>query len=221
MYTHVHTYTHARVASKCLSHTVDARRSLLAHPACVCSPLPPVAVNHSLHLLPTDTLHNTPFCSLLAMVKFGTRLPTLMRPQWAAHYVQYDRLNAIVSTVSDGETPEIKRQRSDEFLRLLSEDIIGANTFFLQQLEAARATIGKLKGEKTNGWTLPSGMVGDESSSMTLDEVCKLENLSEGDSAILVSMNDLVADLRALRKYVATNVVAATSQQILILYLGT
>jgi solute carrier family 34 (sodium-dependent phosphate cotransporter) len=210
MYTHVHTYTHARVASKCLSHTVDARRSLLAHPACVCSPLPPVAVNHSLHLLPTDTLHNTPFCSLLAMVKFGTRLPTLMRPQWAAHYVQYDRLNAIVSTVSDGETPEIKRQRSDEFLRLLSEDIIGANTFFLQQLEAARATIGKLKGEKTNGWTLPSGMVGDESSSMTLDEVCKLENLSEGDSAILVSMNDLVADLRALRKYVATNVVAAT-----------
>jgi sodium-dependent phosphate cotransporter len=163
----------------------------------------PKAVNNSFfyHHLYTHTHTKN-------MVKFGKRLPDLVHPGWEAHYVKYDQLNELVTKISEGESPEIKLEESEKFLEQLSENIIAANKFFLQQLDAASATVVSLNEKKAEGWSLAADLIGDEP--VALNDLCDKADLPEETSVVLKTMQSLVSDLKALRKYVATNVIAAT-----------
>ena len=148
------------------------------------------------------------------MVQFGKRLKALMRAGWENKYVDYEGLKEIVSKLQDANTEEGKETLSKLFSKLLSRDISQINQFYLEKLEVARDQVEKLRLQDNINIEkqLETTAHSNSTTSISLEKLFqnKDNGLDESTRTAIQSMYDLLDELKGLRKFVATNVIAVT-----------
>eukprot|EP00462_Mataza_sp_D1_P021657 CAMPEP_0175131040 /NCGR_PEP_ID=MMETSP0087-20121206/6324_1 /TAXON_ID=136419 /ORGANISM="Unknown Unknown, Strain D1" /LENGTH=881 /DNA_ID=CAMNT_0016413291 /DNA_START=27 /DNA_END=2672 /DNA_ORIENTATION=- len=151
------------------------------------------------------------------MVLFGENLEGLMHPGWESYYIDYNELKKILAVVIQAETHEQQTIESDRFLTSLLVQTGGVNEFVkiqhqqlserLEKIQAEAEAVAKL--EKT--LPVPSSI--DQLNLGTALTDLKNEPTS-ADNEVLVKFVKELIDLNRsftnLRRFVGTNVIAAT-----------
>jgi len=75
-------------------------------------------------------------------MKFGQDLKANIVPEWAAGYIQYDKLKELIRRLSDEATPAEQREKVEEdFFLLLEEELEKVNSFYLKKVNDFEAEL--------------------------------------------------------------------------------
>ena len=120
-------------------------------------------------------------------------------------------MKELVSKASAPSDDE-KSALSEQFCKSLSNDILHVSAFYVEKLEKARDAVEKLRLQESINVDKYLKAPGESSTTVSLQKLLEDEEngLDQSTRVAVESMYNLLDELQALRKYVATNVIAVT-----------
>ena len=152
------------------------------------------------------------------MVLFGESLNELMQPGWEAHYIDYQGLKNIIAMIKQaGKSQEDGGEEkaaelSENFLRKAKEQITGVNTFVTEQKKTLSAEHARIKSAHSAAMQDAPLLVAPDGAAMQWTVAGASEQLGAHPKLKdhLLALGELERSLVALRRFVGTNVIAAT-----------
>ena len=150
------------------------------------------------------------------MVLFGEQLASLQHEGWETNYIQYNELKKVIAKLIQerkANDEAAAKASSVSFYDQLEEQVNGVNAFVVRQLGDARARFTALTADHKDALgdvRVGAPLVSADGGSMA-DALRQLK--SDGNTTAfehLRAARDLERDLDALRRFVGTNVIAAT-----------
>lgn len=148
------------------------------------------------------------------MVLFGESLADLIQPEWAQYYIKYNDLKAVISAAKNAESHAGKAAQSDKFLTMLLLQTAGVGEFVKLEQGKMNKRLVALQA-KASAVEIPALPRADTETADSLSAALKALTKSSVDykAATATYLTELVSlghACVALRRYVGTNVIAAT-----------
>jgi sodium-dependent phosphate cotransporter len=154
------------------------------------------------------------------MVLFGENLASLMQPGWEPHYIDYAALKVIVAKIKQAgkqqDDADAASALSEDFLAKATQQIVGVNTFVADQKKELASTYDKIKAahsaamEGAPTLTVPADGAEDGATGWTVADATSQLGTHPKLKEHVQALGELSRGLDALRRFVGTNVIAAT-----------